>query len=204
MPTQAYGLALEKVAPDLPNRYAGFDIVARTDEGVVIYELKVGTLPLDVWSDPRAALPESAIVAAEVRDLSGLSAAKLGKLFPVERETYQRWMAGKMIPSSANLERLLALRHFLRELAHRVQSPKSWLLSPLHSGSSPTAYEALRRGNLADLWDAIADLPSAAFRYTREAADRGTITVIEGSLRGRDYRTSDEELDGYAELLDDD
>src|SRR5206468_424785 len=63
------------------------------------------------------AIPESAAVAREVRDLSGLSAEKLGDIFPIERESYQRWISGKNIPSEGNFERLLALRHFLRAVA---------------------------------------------------------------------------------------
>jgi hypothetical protein len=150
-------------------------------------------------------LPESASVAREVRDLSGLSAGKLGDLFPVERESFQRWMSGKLTPSSANLERLLALRHFLRALADRVDDRKSWLLSPLTEGAaSPTAYEVLKTGNLRTLWDAIVDLPSTARRRPREITGEGTVTVVDGSLRGRDHRTSEEELDDYDELFDGD
>jgi hypothetical protein len=147
-------------------------------------------------------LPESAAVAREVRELSGLSAAKLGDVFPVQREIFQRWIAGSP-PSAANLERLLALRHFLRALAARVQDPKTWLLSPLkEDAASPTAYDLLKAGNLAAVWDAIVALPSKRKRYTREISGEGAVTVAEGSLRGRDYRTSEEELDDYAELFD--
>lgn len=148
-------------------------------------------------------LPASASVAREVRDLSGLSAGKLGDLFPVERESFQRWMSGKLTPSSANLERLLALRHFLRALADRVEDRKSWLLSPLTEGAaSPTAYELLKTGNLRTLWDSIVNLPSSAKRQPREIPGEGTVTAVVGSLRGRDHRTSEEELDDYDELFD--
>jgi len=145
----------------------------------------------EISSEPvEVGLPESAAVAREVRELSGLSAAKLGDVFPVQREIFQRWIAGSP-PSAANLERLLALRHFLRALADRVQDPKTWLLSPLkEDAASPTAYDLLKAGNLAALWDAIVALPSKPKRYTREIPGEGTVTVVEGSLRGRDYRTS--------------
>lgn len=157
----------------------------------------------DTLSEPmEVGLPESAAVAREVRELSGLSAVKLGDVFPVQREIFQRWIAGSP-PSAANLERLLALRHFLRALADRVQDPKTWLLSPLkEDAASPTAYDLLKVGNLAVLWDAILALPSKPRRYTREIPGEGVVTVVEGSLRGRDYRTSEEELDDYAELFD--
>ncbi len=39
-------------------------------------------------------------------------------------------------------------------------------------------------------------------RYTREIPGEGVLTVVEGSLRGPDYPTPEEELDDYAELFD--
>jgi len=208
VPAAAHVLALETVKLLLLDEYHAVDL-SRTSEGVAIYEIKIGRLAEtsaeEDDGDPVTPLPESALIAREVRDLSGLSAERLGQIFPVERESYQRWVSGKTTPSAANLERLLALRHFLRELANRVQTPKSWLLTPLSEGtSSGTPYEALKRGNLADLWDALAGLPSRARRYTREAADGTTLTVTEGSLRGRDIRTTPEELDDYDDWLGED
>ncbi len=68
---------------------------------------------------------------------------------------------------------------------------------------SPSAYEVLRSGNLTDLWAAISALPSNAPRRTYLAEEGGYATIVEGSLRGRDYRATEEELDDYAELFDD-
>jgi len=206
VPPETHALRLETVNDFLRETYRGIDVVARTDQGIVLFEIKLGNVsetgsdPDEV--DPIAALPESALVAWEVRDLTGLAADKLAELFPVERESYQRWLSGRTRPSSANLERLLAFRHFLRELANRVEDPKIWLLAPLSEGtSSITPYEALKAGNLSAAWDAIADLPSKATRYAREAPDGETLIVTEGSLRGRDLRTSEEELDDYEDWL---
>lgn len=205
VPAQTHALALETVKALLRGRFAAPELLTRNDAGVALYEIKLGTLddPADiVIVDSGSHPPESALAAREVRDLSGLSAERLGLVFGIERETYQRWIAGRITPSSANLERLLALRHFIRELAHRVESPKTWLLSPLsYEGSTPTPYELLKTGNLHALWDLAAGQASRAPRYSRETENEGSLTVVSGSLRGRDYRATEEELDDYSELL---
>ncbi len=199
---------IEVVKNQVERSYSYFDaLYAIGDDMVMMVEAKykpptgrfqVEQAPVEVEPE----LPESALAAREVRELSGLSAGRLGDVFPVHREIFQRWTSGKP-PSAANLERLLALRHFLRALAERVADPNSWLLSPLDEGAaSPTAYEVLKTGNLRALWNAIVDLPSTAKRYTREIPGEGAVTVVEGSLRGRDYPTTEEELDDYAELFD--
>jgi hypothetical protein len=153
---------------------------------------------------PRDPETDPAVIAREIRSTSGLSAQRLGGLFPVKRETYQRWISGEATPSSGNLERLLAIRHFMRALADRVESPKSWLLAPLHAGvNSPSPYAMLKAGRLGDLWEAIGALPSRAGRRTYLAEEGGFATEVRGSLRGRAYRANDDELDDYAELFDD-
>lgn len=209
VPVELHRLALDAVQGRLCNDYRAGDLLLSTAGGIVKYEIKIRNVTdvalINQPDDPIVVPPESALAAREVRDLSGLSAERLGEIFPVERESYQRWVSGSTTPSPANLERLLALKHFLRELANRVADPNSWLLEPLAAGTpSPTPYEALKTGNLADVWDAIADLPSKATRYTRELADGSVLTVTEGSLRGRDVRTSEEELDDYGEWLGED
>lgn len=208
VPTVAHVLAFEPMNALMLDEYHAFDLIGHTPRGgVLICEIKVAPTPTDVehGTGGEDDLSESAAVAREVRDLSGLGARRLGEIFPVERESYQRWVSGRITPSAENLERLLALRHFMRELANRVPSPKSWLLSPIVEGAeSPTPYELMKAGNLVDAWAAIADLPSKARRYTREAADGSTLTVTEGSVRGRDLRTSEDEIGDYSDWLGDD
>jgi transcriptional regulator with XRE-family HTH domain len=206
VPAATHALALETVKWGGRKDYRLVDLIWRDAHNVVLCEIKLGgfNVALHENLDAVATLPESALVAKEVRDLTGLSAERLGDIFPVERESYQRWISGKTTPSSANLERLLALRHFARALAARVADSKTWLLSPLPSAGSGTAYDTLRGGNLNALWDAIGDLPSSAPRYTRQAADGTVLTVTEGSLRGRDFRTSAEGLDDDADWLSED
>jgi transcriptional regulator with XRE-family HTH domain len=206
VPISVYALGLGAIKTRASRNYDA-DVVIRTDEGLVICQFKFSVPPTFPVADAEeeTPLPESALVAKEVRNLSGLSAERLGEIFPVERESYQRWISGRTVPSPANLERLLALRHFLRELPNRVPEPKSWLLSPLGEGTaSPTPHQLLKAGNLAELWNALADLPSSAPRYTRQSADGSTLTVTEGSLRGRDLPTSAEELDNYDDWLSED
>lgn len=191
---------------DVPREATG--LMVRLVSGFMTFEVDCGSLalygePLVLTPTPPAT-PDTAHLAREVRDLSGLSAGRLAELFPVERETYQRWITGSP-PSSANEERLLAIRHFLRELTHRVSNVRTWLLAPLVDGAdSPSAFEVLKGGRLAELWDAIADLPSTAGRQTYVASDGSTLTELQGSRRGRDLRTPEEELDDYAEWLGDD
>jgi hypothetical protein len=158
--------------------------------------------PAPLATDPA---PESAAVASEVRDLSGLSAEKLGEIFPIERESYQRWISGKNTPSEGNLERLLALRHYFRAVADRVDSPKAWLLSPLVEGAMSTSpYDLLRSGNLSSAWEALSTLPSRIERHTRRASDGSEAVVIEDSVRGRNAPTTADELDDYDDWLSED
>ena len=146
--------------------------------------------------------PESAEVAREVRDLSGISAASLGDLFPVSRETFQRWISGGIIPSQGNLERLLALRHYFREVRNRVQTPKTWLLAPLETVSSGVSpFDLLAVGDLAAAWEALSSLPAHPRTHRRVAADGTVLTVVEGSLRGRDLPTPADEMGDYDEWL---
>ena len=208
LPAAAQALTLETIHGSLREAYRGADLVMKTASGVLVFEIKLGSIQItaqDLEDEPVPALPETALIAKEVRDLSGLSAARLGDIFPIERETFQRWMSGRITPPSANLERLLALRHFLRELANRTEDPKSVLLSPLSEGQpSDTLYGLLKSGNLSAAWGAIANMTSTASRYTRETEDGAVLTVTRGSLRGRDVREAEEDLGNYDEWLSED
>lgn len=205
----SYGLCLQALSATVGAQSYGaqsFVVGALDDPVIVVYLSAPVAEPLAVsLSKSKHPKSEAASVAAEVREISGLSARKLGAIFPVQRESFQRWLNGEQTPSEANLERLLTLRHFLRALAQRVPDPTSWLLSPLHDGrATASAYDVLRSGNLTDLWAAISALPSTAPRRTYVSEEGGFATVVEGSLRGRDYSATAEELDDYAELFDDD
>jgi hypothetical protein len=151
------------------------------------------------WDEP---LPESALVAQDVRNLSGLSAKQLGEIFPVARENFQRWTTGTP-PSDANLQRLLGLRHLFRALADRVDDPKVWLFSPLDADvNALTPYSLLQRGRVTAVWDAVAGLSRrvAAEEFTDSEGGRGL--RIRGSVRGREGSTAEGEMDDYSEWLD--
>lgn len=203
-----------------PAIFTGYqpDMILINGDSVILCEFKIRQLESSAWTGlmgptlvadpvPLAAdpTPESAAVASEVRDLSGLSAEKLGDIFPIERESYQRWISGKNTPSEGNLERLLALRHYFRAVADRVDTPKAWLLSPLAEGvMSSSPYDLLRSGNLSSAWDALSTLPSRAKRHTRRASDGSEAIVIEGSARGRNAPTTADESDDYDDWLSED
>ena len=152
---------------------------------------------------PAELLPESALIAREIRDLSGLSARQLGAVFPVARENFQRWTTGTP-PSEANLERLLGLRHFFRAVADRVDDPKNWMLSPISAvADSPTPYSLLVRGDLTTPWDVLAELPSRTSAEVVYDSEGNRGLRIGGSTRGRSISTPEEELGDYSEWLDD-
>lgn len=161
-------------------------------------ETEVPALPA-----PTELLPESAVIAREIRDLSGLSARQLGAVFPVARENFQRWTTGTP-PSEANLERLLGLRHFFRAVADRVDAPKNWMLSPISAvADSPTPYSLLVHGDLTTPWDALAELSSRASAKVVYDSEGNRGLRIGGSTRGRSISTPEEEMDDYSEWLDD-
>jgi len=162
-----------------------------------------GQLPAAVEAPAEKSLPPAAEVARELRRLSGLSARQLGAIFPIARENYQRWMSGALTPSAANLQRLLALRHFVRELTNRVESSKLWLLEPISAGGS-TPHELLCRGDLRTLWDAVSHLPVAIPSEIVVDAKGDHGVSIASSLRGGEQHLSEEEIDDYSEWLDDD
>jgi hypothetical protein len=152
---------------------------------------------------PPPPVSEVRAAASEIREISGLGAEKLGALFPVERESYQRWISGVTEPSAGNLERLYALRHFLRALADRVDNAKHWLLSPLPgSPDGRTAYDTIKAGNLTRLWDAIALLPSRTSSEPILDSDGNYAVRRETSMRAFERPLPEEELDDYSEWFD--
>jgi hypothetical protein len=164
----------------------------------------MGVTPVEGQRDPAPPVSESAAAAREIRALSGLTAEQLGDLFPVSRESFQRWLTGTP-PNQVNLARLMALRHFLRALSDRVDDPRAWLYAPLGVGPDAiTPYDLLRRGQLTTLWEVLADRRSAAKRIAFTDAEGGPGTRLTGALRSKDTRTLEEELDDYDDWFGDD
>ena len=130
-------------------------------------------------------------LARDVRELSGLTTESLGALFPVARESYQRWVSGKSAPAEHDLRRLLALRHLFAELHGRVANPLHWVLSP-KDRHGQTPYDLLKSGRLTDVWDLVIDLPTAG---THEIARNEAGETILRLTRSARMASSDSRLD---------
>lgn len=149
--------------------------------------------------------------AREVRRLSGLPVDQLAALFPdrgsgpegrMSRENYHRWHSGRTLPGSANLERLLALRHLFREVANRTGDVRSWLMTPDTGLDFETPYEILRRGAMSRIWSAIARMPMRATHQAITAPDGDRGVRITESLRGTDAHTPIDEADDSSDWFD--
>lgn len=124
----------------------------------------------------------TAILADEVRQLSGLSTQALGAIFPVVRESYQRWVSGRTTPSEGDLRRLLALRELFHHLRDRVPNVRNWLFTPIQPGVTP--YDLLKEGRISEVWDEAIRLnrQTLSTARNREGEFSG---VLEGGVRGR-------------------
>jgi hypothetical protein len=144
-------------------------------------------------------------VARDVLSLSGLSAQRVGELFPVERETYQRWLSGQIgSPSDSNLERLLSLRTLFDELSGRVTSVKEWLLtSQGGSHGEVTPYSLLRQGRLDAVRSLVVNLPTSTTDSAFVASDSRGAVKIEHAVHVQNSPTTDSELDEMAEWAPD-
>ncbi|MBA2311202.1 MAG: hypothetical protein H0V97_00160 [Actinobacteria bacterium] len=150
-------------------------------------------------------LPGSpADVAREVRELSGLTSEAVGDIFPVARESYQRWISGRSTPAAADVRRLLALRHLLRDLKDRVPDVRSWLLSPVDQGSALTPYDLLKQARIGVVWDLGVEIPSQKLSRTYRR-DGEVVLRVERSTRANSRRTrlQAEDLDDLSDVDDD-
>lgn len=113
---------------------------------------------------PIHGVPRGTQAAAEIKSISNLSDEALGEIFPVTREHFGRWRSGReRSPSEGNLRQLLALRHLMRDLRERVDSPREWLLSPIEGvPEALSPYELLRRARFEDVWHLLEAMPSRA------------------------------------------
>lgn len=151
-----------------------------TPRGASIADVSQPTLAETAAHTPAAAEPNApgpaSALAAEVRSLSGVSTEKLSALVPVERETYQRWLSGRIEPSEANLERLLLLRSFFLAAQARTDAVSHWLLTP-SDGPDSSPFEALRRGDVSHAWELLRRRPlNAESAPSLSLADRTAAT----------------------------
>lgn len=210
--TQSWGSLPTIYAPliyDSSTRFVhltGADDRFWTSDDIVILELggEANTGVVASSREPAKSIQRSA--AAELRELTSLSAAELSALFPVSRETFQRWTSGALMPSTSNLERLLALKHLFQEVRRRVGSTKEWLLTPAASedGVYRTPYEVLRGGELGTAWDMLLRHHVSQDKHRIVGTDGTPLTRFEHSLRTADRRSAEEEVSGYDDLFDGD
>lgn len=106
-------------------------------------------------TEPATEKPEHAIRAAELRMFTGISAAKLARLFGVSREQYQRWIKGANI-SSARAGQLVFLHNLALTVARNVEDAHLWWETPhvsYRNGLVATPYELLE----AHEWEVVHD-----------------------------------------------
>ena len=106
-------------------------------------------------------LPAHAQIAAELRELLGVSTGIVASVLGVARETYSRWTTGSQI-GEINLSRLQYLHALLSELRRRLGDElRLWLARPVDvaTGSPETPLELLRRGQFDRVHSLIVGLP---------------------------------------------
>ncbi|MEU2875339.1 helix-turn-helix transcriptional regulator [Streptomyces sp. NPDC007070] len=106
-------------------------------------------------------VPSHARLAAELREATGLSAAKLAAAFGVTREQYSRWVNGASI-SDARHGQLRYLHTVVADLVRRlgsVSEARVWLHTPLHSGETPG--ELLTHRRWGDLYRLVTEVPDS-------------------------------------------
>ncbi len=89
-------------------------------------------------ADAVSALPRQAILARELRQLTGLSAGLLGESLGVSREQFQRWMSGRPI-SDPRHGQLVFLHTISRELVRKcgAEEARLWWQIPGPNGMAP-------------------------------------------------------------------
>lgn len=157
---------------------------------------------LDVRED--ASLPisdvahDSAELASAVREYSGLSSSALSKIFPVSRETYQRWVSGNARPTAHNLRRLHQLADYVSAVSS-VTNPRNFLLRPMSaSPEGETAYDLLCQGRLAEAWTLLsASRPSQPYVPFKDAEGNRGLRVRGVPRVGLD-ETPEDEYDDFS------
>ena len=172
-------------------------ILSINGDSVILCEFKLPQFKPSTWTDLVGATlaadpapltadptPESAAVASEVRDLSGLSAEKLGDIFPIERESYQRWISGKQQSPSEGEPRETSCA------APTIPAQSLTASSRRRPGYSVRSWRARCRALLTTCSGQATCRPrgersprcqAGSQRHTRRASDGSQAVVIEGS-----------------------
>lgn len=115
---------------------------------VIGISVSLATLPMDDTSD-RLKDPgpsDVQIAARHLREISGLTAAQIGELLDITRESFSRYLSGAIVPTAENEQRIYFMSAFVADVAHRVTNVKSWLLTPA-TEDLESPYELLRAGH---------------------------------------------------------
>lgn len=115
-------------------------------------------------TDPKEteSAPPHARLAAELRETTGLSAAKLAAAFGVSREQYSRWVGGAPI-SDVRHGQLRYLHTIVADLVRRLGSvaeARVWFQTPLRGGATPC--ELLIGRRWSELYRVVTEVPDPA------------------------------------------
>jgi hypothetical protein len=97
-------------------------------------------------------------LAKDLREMTGLGASTLGKIFGVSREQYSRWVSGNPI-SDIRHGQLIFLHTVIRELVRRLGGPqaRAWLHQPIDGATTPL--EMLQRRQFDRFYRQVSELP---------------------------------------------
>jgi hypothetical protein len=140
-----------------------------------------------------------AALAWSIRSMSGLSASALSKVFPVARETYQRWISGTARPSEENLRRLHQLSAFILVASRISSDPRTLLLMPITSNADgETIYDWLCQGRLTEAWQVLGHMARREPYSPFDDADGNRGVRVSGITRVGLDETPEEEYDDFS------
>jgi len=172
-----------------------------TDDGIA-YVVVVPRSGTDVsfaelHAEDPLVLPPSCHMVRNLRDTAGLSADAIGRMFPVARETVQRWISGTSEPSPANARRITALHALFRDASDHVTNLSAFLQTPVEGEAGETPYALLCKGRLAEVHRILASMPSAR-RFTTHLNEEGEHVVrVAGPIHQSNDSSSEDEYEDF-------
>jgi hypothetical protein len=180
--------------PLSPDREVVYVVVPSGRSGESFVDLLTEEKPLE----RTIPLPAYCVAARELRDVSGLSADAIGRLFPVARETVQRWMSGASEPSPHNLRRISALRSIFDDIHSLVGDVRECLLRPIpESSEGETIYDWLSQGRLSDVQSLVASLPNRRPYITYHSPDGDRIVRVTGAIHQSNEPSPETEYEDF-------
>jgi hypothetical protein len=143
-------------------------------------------------------LPYFTLAARDLRDMSGLSADAIGRMFPVARETVQRWISGTSEPSPPNKGRIKALRATLHDMSELVDDVREFLFGPIRGAvEGETVYDWLCQGRLSDVQRLVASLPDARHYDTYLNSEGERVVRVTGAIHQGNEPSPDYEYEDF-------